>query len=109
MSLIKRSCDGKFKMDWGAVLTMIISAILGGVISAPGVYYGIKYDLRQQDYRTTKVETRVEYLDNTVNNLRLKDAADSANFANACLTLNEIKKAVDDIRKEQIRRERKER
>jgi hypothetical protein len=109
MSLIKRSGDGRVKVDWGAALMMIISAILGGVISAPGVYYGIKYDLRQQDYRTTNVEKKVDYLDNTVNNLRLKDAADSANFANACLTLNEIKKAVDDIRKEQIRRERKER
>lgn len=109
MSIVQRNGDGRLKFDWSAILTMILSAVLGGIISAPGVYYGIKYDLRQQDYRTTNVEKKVEYLEGTVNNLRLKDATDSANFANACLALNEIKRAVDEIRGNQIRLQKKER
>ena len=38
MSIVQRNGDGRLKFDWSAILTMILSAVLGGIISAPGVY-----------------------------------------------------------------------
>lgn len=109
MSIVKRTENGKIKFDWGVIATMVACSLLGGLTAAPGVYYGIKYDQQQDRYRIEQTEKKVSLLEIAVKTIELKDAADSRDFSHACETLNEIKRAVDDIRKDQQRLQKKER
>lgn len=109
MSIVKRNGDGKLRLDWNALVTLIVSLLISGAVTGFGSYYAIKYDISQTNYRLGVQEKKTETLEVTVNNMRMKDAGDSADFKNLCGTLNDIKTQLSEIRKDQIKRERKER
>lgn len=106
LSIVRKNGDGKLKVDWGALITLLVSLLISGVVTGFGSYYAIRYDIRQQDYRLTLQEHKTDAMDLTINALRLKDATDTESFRNACEVLSDIKAQLKEIRNDQIRRQR---
>lgn len=106
MSIVRKNGDGKYRIDWGTLITSLVLLLLSGAITGFGSYYAIQYDIRQANYRITIAEHKIDTIDGTVNAIRLKDAMDSEAFKNACTVLGEIKDQLKEIRQDQIRRAR---
>lgn len=104
MSIVRKNGDGKYRIDWGTLITSLTLLLLSGTITGFGSYYAIQYDIRQANYRLTLAETKIDVVDSAVSALKLKDAMDSEAFRHACMTLTEIKEQLKEIRQDQLRR-----
>jgi len=104
MSIVTKNGDGKYKVDWAGMVIFVTTSMLTGLIAVLGAYYGFQGKIEKNTYRIDLVEKITGSLVTKVGAMELKDAADSANFANACQILGEIKAQVNAIRDDQKRR-----
>ena len=108
MTLVRRNGDGKIKVDWQTMITSIVMMAVTGAITGISSYYAIRGQIDNQAFRLQLAETKIDSMETAVYNMRLKDAGDTQSFINMCSRMDEFKKLLEDIRNDQIRRQRKE-
>ena len=102
MSPLCRTENG-WKIDRTALLTWIITLIMGAIIAVPGTYYGVKYMVADHERRIIATEEIAKIHEAKIGNFERYIATDTVRTEWMCQDIKDIKALVTEIRLEQKR------
>lgn len=95
---------GKFRVDWNAFLTLILSFSISTGLGGVSSYIAIRSKIVEHDFRIMRMEADLGAYIKTTNEHINGYSGDQKEVQNICKQLEDLRETIGDIRRDQIRR-----